>query len=544
MAKMSGSVFLGICFLFGRLILALDFSPLQKIQAKTVFEIPIESPTYLVHCGGALWTFSVKEQALIAVNAVLPPQVEKYPLHIVPSDKTVPIDVAAMTCQQSRLLVLVNPQSKAKAPAFKAEIYEFDIKNSRLEKMPLHRYVFPYPGRVTDLFCNLEKCWVLQKKLFSTENFKKWLETSLPPIQGVPFVNSRRHENPFEDWQSTLVLAPGGYLKGAVNSVGDVALLDPFHSQVVVRRGPDWEKWGDFGAWEGRFLSPKAIGFFGDKAVLISDVKLKAIFIFRYDGKYLGLISLGEDSVFSPSYALGVTTLGNRVYISDFQKNRLSAVEIVDLGAHLEKGSDLEIRQNLLRRHDFPREAPSTLCLTCHDGSHSNQLFKFVKTPFHHPLQCSKCHSPHHTEKNPFFLKASPQKLCLSCHKDHAKPENNHIWQGQKKGGSCIDCHISHAENDKLLVKGPPQLCMDCHREQSVSHRSMNPIINVDQGSRLKFQEGKMSCVTCHETHKTDKKTSFLRTPDEVQVFCASCHGVKTKRLYQDFHKLMKGKGH
>lgn len=547
MAQIRQILFLVIFAMSGS-IWALDSVPLRKIPAKLDFEAKVESPVHLVLCGGALWTFSVKAQSLVGIALSADHKVESYPMAeplAGREGKAEAADVAALTCQQNRLLVLVNPSSPQKGKSANAEIYDFNIKNGVLEKLALHRYLFPLPGRVTDLFCNLDKCWALQKKLFSTENFKKWLESPLPKIQGVPFINSRGAENPFEDWQATLVLAPGGYLKGTVNAAGDVALLDPFHSQVVVRRGPDWEKWGDFGAWEGKFLSPKAIEFFGEGAVLVSDVKLKSIFVYQYTGKYLGLLSTADEPVFSPAYALGVASLGNRIYVADFQKNKVSGFEINDVESQLKKDNDLEIRQNLLRRQGMPDEAPSSLCLTCHDGSHSNQLFKFVKTPFHHPLQCTKCHDPHHTEKNKFYLKAAPQNICLSCHKDHSQLEKNHVWAATgKKGGACIDCHISHAENAKLLVKSPPQLCMDCHKGQSVSHRSVNPVLSAQQGPNLHFQDGKMSCVTCHQTHVTDRKGSFLRTPDEVQVFCASCHGVKTKKLYQDFHKLMKGKAH
>lgn len=518
---------------------AVDTKPLRSIQVKAVFTSKVESPNHLIICGGRLWTYSVSQQSLYSID-VNSGETRRAFVFNTGNKPKVGVDLSALACQQDRLLTLIN--SEGKKPI--AEIFEFNVGSGSILVGGPKKYVFPGTGRATDIFCNLERCWVLREQLFVSEDFRRWRNVAVPAAAQVRRAHRNPELNPFEDWQASLILAHGKYTKGAINSENQLALLDPFHAQVVIRAGYEWEKWGAFGAWEGSFLSPKSLIFLADNILAIADAKLKAIFLFRKDGVYLGIVSTADGQIFSPDYPLGMAALGDRLFVADFRLGQVKALDLSDFRSTVEIASELNVRQNLFRRPVVLKDQASTLCLNCHDGTQSNQLFKFVKSQYHHPLECSKCHDPHHEIAQRSYLRQAPGPLCLSCHKDYAKTETNHIWKdAHKKGGACVDCHHAHTEAPQLLNQPAPQICMDCHKGQSLHHRPVENVLGLDRAKGLHFLDGKISCTTCHQTHINWRKGGFLRERDQVRVFCASCHGAKTDHLYQDFHKIMKTKG-
>jgi predicted CXXCH cytochrome family protein len=63
---------------------------------------------------------------------------------------------------------------------------------------------------------------------------------------------------------------------------------------------------------------------------------------------------------------------------------------------------------------------------------------------------CTSCHDPHHSDNNALLKKALPA-LCLDCHdqKDLAAVKG-HAGTGDK---SCMDCHDPHVGTDVNLLK-------------------------------------------------------------------------------------------
>lgn len=516
---------------------ALELQALRTIPAKLLFQTHIDSPSFLTDCGGWIWTFSVLQNSLYAIDSNTGASTRSFEF---PGSKTKGTDVSALSCRGQRLFVLVNGEGNETKP----QIYEFLVERARLKLESLKKTLFPYRGRATDLFCNPDKCWLLQGKLWVSENLRNWRDVSPPKILNIPLLHSNPVINPFEDWQSTLVLAEGKYSKGAASVTGQVSLLDPFRSQVVTQMGSDWKRWGSFGAWEGRFLAPKAILYLSKHIMAIADTKLKAIFLFNDEGQYLGLISSDEGKIFSPDYPLGLASLGSQLYLADFRANRVKALDLHDFSSKVEKPDPMNIRQNLFRRPEVLKDEASNLCLNCHDGTQSNQLFKFARGEYTHPLECAKCHDPHHQIQSLHYLNKPSEALCLSCHQNYAKPESNHVWKDRKKkGGACTDCHQAHARVPGLLLSESPQICMDCHKDKIIHHRAIENFMGIDSAKGLHFQNGKINCATCHQTHIQWRTGGFLAERDTVRIFCASCHGIKADSLYQNFHQIMKAKG-
>lgn len=520
-------------FLFSLQGWALENKPLRSIPVKQVFESAVAGPHHLSLCGGLLWTFSEGKQQLIGIDPHKGTIVKNFSLPAT-EVKTATADITALTCQQDRLIILLNRPDEG-------SILEIDLEAGGKIKS---KYKFPRKTRATDLFCNLHLCWILQDRPLITYNFKKWYEVWAPFPPELKKVYGRPDLDPFEDWQAKLTLAKNRYTKGAIDGFNQFVLLDTFHAVAVIRSGAEFVKWGSFGAWEGSFLSPKSITFVAENTLAVADSKLKAIFIFRRDGTYLGILSLGEDKIFAPDYPLGLATQGNRLFVADFRRNQVIAVDIKQFKSELENVASLTIRQNLFRRPEVLKDAASSLCLNCHDGLVSNFLFKFANTEFHHPLECSQCHDPHHVTKTKGYLRKQTPALCIGCHSDYSISKTNHVWNDKnKKGGSCTDCHTSHSDNAKILNFPQPQLCLNCHQDKQINHKSVEDMITLPQAKKMNFHEGKISCNTCHQTHINWQESKFIRGPTEIIPFCASCHGNKSSNLFQDFHKRLKAKG-
>ena len=87
----------------------------------------------------------------------------------------------------------------------------------------------------------------------------------------------------------------------------------------------------------------------------------------------------------------------------------------------------------------------------------------------------------------------------------------------------CTVCHESAepyaGKND--LVRPVTTLCTECHKsgERRLDHAIG---ISVESGStgKLPLIEGKIECVTCHDSHVTSK--GLLRL--EPKELCISCH--------------------
>lgn len=525
-----------LSFLFSASCLALDFKSLRTLTVKNFHGLTAASPSHAVPCQGRLWAFSIKDQGVLSLGAADSHQQE---LKIQNGEGlALPLDLAALSCFQGNLLLAVNARSNQE----RSQILTVEIPEQGPLRI-LERLSPPQKARMTDLFCGKNNCYVIQTAVFESRDLKKWQPVTIPSLESIKAAHSQKDLNPFEGWQERLIVAKTFYTKGAVSPSGNLAFLDPFHSTVIVRKDNDWLKWGSFGAWEGSFLNPSDVAFWGDDRIVVLDSRLKLLFFYNRYGTYLGTAAKPDGTLFSPDFSANFSIDNDKFLVPDFRSSLVFSFSMESGTENFVLESELSIRQNLFRRPEVLKDHEANRCLVCHSGVAPNQLFKFVKSPFHHPLQCSQCHDPHHTVKNRHYLKKEPNVLCMGCHKENSQPQNNHVWLTTKPGGRCTDCHYAHAESEGLVRGSAPSLCMNCHSNQKIPHRKAENLLSNERAKGLAFFEGNVACTTCHMTHKNSRQTHFLQKEEVVLNFCAACHGDKAPKLYRNFHKLMKAKG-
>ena len=87
---------------------------------------------------------------------------------------------------------------------------------------------------------------------------------------------------------------------------------------------------------------------------------------------------------------------------------------------------------------------------------------------------------------------------------------------------NCALCHATHGSKTIPLVKKPiTELCAECHpgRKAPAEHRvDITPSMKV---KGLPLQDGKMTCVTCHDPHSNQFGKLLRRKTMEL---CQVCH--------------------
>jgi len=189
-------------------------------------------------------------------------------------------------------------------------------------------------------------------------------------------------------------------------------------------------------------------------------------------------------------------------------------------------------------------------CAVCHED-----VFEYYRRTVHFKIRgfevsgqergCEGCHGPgsaHVTERGNVdkiisFKKLTPPQssaICLKCHTH----EPLHNWSSNFHALSnvgCNACHKSHKITaEKMLYKGEPELCYDCHQQMRA---------RVEFPSHHPIREGKMKCTGCHNTHgeesnglssltvndlcyecHTDKQGPFVYEHPPVEEDCTLCH--------------------
>lgn len=524
---------------------ALEQKELQFIRAHSLFSVGVDRPSVLTVCNEKLWVYSITRSELIEVHLESGMILGFHPLAPLDLAKN-HFEVTALACRWNQPLLLANSKNTNGA----ARIYRF---------LPQASYFpFPHRGRVTDLFCQDRDCIAINQKIYQSSDLESWNLVDLPlDVQARRLapseVSGANEVNPFRFWQEDLTLAQAFLSRGAISKWGTIAVIDLFKTKIEILSAAKgngdsepggqrlWQsesQWGKFGAWEGSFLAPQFLGYLAGKRLLVSDGKLRSLFVFSELGEYLGLLADSRGIPIRPQQLQGLAGDGRRLYLSQFADNRVSAWMVENETANLAPPKALEIRQNLLRLDSEVGEKPSEICLQCHDGVFSNQLGIFARPHRDHKASCTFCHSAHHDSQLPFQLLRPVQNLCEHCHRDRIASETNHIWQKKKRGGTCTDCHQYHSTGDHLLRQQPPNLCVECHANKFREHRSVSRLLWHESAQRLIFSEGKLECRTCHKTHINWRIGSFLVERDPVRVFCALCHGEKSDQLYRTYHKL------
>ncbi len=158
------------------------------------------------------------------------------------------------------------------------------------------------------------------------------------------------------------------------------------------------------------------------------------------------------------------------------------------------------------------RASPPRLCESCHDivGPAVS-----AAVPAGLALDCLLCHDPHASNR-PALLSEDTQLLCAQCH-DEAESwfEPDRVPHGDVEvSRDCAICHDPHGVPHGLNLKAPmPSLCLDCHEE----------IREMEEAADLEHKAGTLGhlCANCHDPH-TAKLEYLLR--DEPKVLCLQCH--------------------
>lgn len=180
-------------------------------------------------------------------------------------------------------------------------------------------------------------------------------------------------------------------------------------------------------------------------------------------------------------------------------------------------------------------------CLDCHDYADAPQhLFRLTKPKrdlcegchtlklnavVHAPVEdrnCTGCHDPHGSDFRmmllgdpaPKKLDGSTKVLCFNCH-DRGLVDKSFV-HGPVALGACVLCHSPHsAPHEKLLVKAPQKLCLDCHSEAAPTGMAARHVHKpMEQG-----------CTTCHDPHASNARYQLHKNVPEL---CYSCHdGMK-----------------
>lgn len=143
------------------------------------------------------------------------------------------------------------------------------------------------------------------------------------------------------------------------------------------------------------------------------------------------------------------------------------------------------------------------------------------------PAVCKECHG--------FSSQANFTKSCQLCHdKQATTPLDHPITQKVQ----CLGCHQpKNQAHQSLSYQGASATCLTCHQDKKIRHRALSLLQNTVKFQKLNLENKNISCFTCHSVHQAGASKPLLAHADESEKFCASCHGVKAKKLFEDFHK-------
>ena len=86
----------------------------------------------------------------------------------------------------------------------------------------------------------------------------------------------------------------------------------------------------------------------------------------------------------------------------------------------------------------------------------------------------------------------------------------------------CGLCHVPHKVQEKgLLIKPISELCLECHEDRKAPKDHIVDVVPSMEVGELLLTDGKMTCVTCHDSHK-NTYPNMLRTSPET--LCQKCH--------------------
>lgn len=509
----------------------------KLIPADRIFSAEVGAPTSARFCARELWAYSAKDKTLVQLDPLTGETKQSLPKERLGLDSP----VTALGCRKGALIA-ATAKGAAEVPSGRA--------------IPL-----PGTGIVRDFACETERCWLLRDELYVTNDMSAWSLETLPSSKDVP----REHqvspeENPFTGWQDSFFSSKGRYFRIATLARDTLAILDPLRASMVIRTGGKLHKWGEWGVWEGRLMSPKGLAQAAPGVLAISDVGLKEVFLFSVSGEFMGALGTTRAAA-RFEYPLDLSSQPGILYVADYRGDRVVGFRLPrNLGpesAPLEVEQEIA-RMNLFHHPDTLESRSETRCLSCHDGLLAHHLEKLAEARVSHPFHvetkegkkppkelpleegrwvgCATCHQPHHWSPEPkpkskptkAWLRLPERELCVGCHDERTNRERNHIDLAREKGpkpvrvDTCGQCHAPHGSNQKLLRETVPALCLGCHGENQ--RPKSHPFGNV--------KDEKLDCLACHSPHGADRSASLAREKGT----CLSCHAKNIEGNGQNRH--------
>ena len=86
----------------------------------------------------------------------------------------------------------------------------------------------------------------------------------------------------------------------------------------------------------------------------------------------------------------------------------------------------------------------------------------------------------------------------------------------------CSICHKSHQMKVTGLLRKPiSDLCLECHPTRKAPSEHVVDVVPSMEIKGLPLTDGKMTCVTCHDSHQNIYKGMLRVKPQDL---CQSCH--------------------
>ncbi len=86
----------------------------------------------------------------------------------------------------------------------------------------------------------------------------------------------------------------------------------------------------------------------------------------------------------------------------------------------------------------------------------------------------------------------------------------------------CLICHVSHDMKGMILLKASiTGLCLKCHPDRKTPAEHVVDVVPSMKTGELPITDGKMTCVTCHDSHKYPYEKMLRVNPKDL---CQGCH--------------------
>lgn len=356
----------------------------------------------------------------------------------------------------------------------------------------------------------------------------------------------------------------------AVTEKGKIYVVDSGNNRVQIfnTRGDYINKFGKPGDELGAFLNPQGIAVDSLGRIYVSDTGNNRIQCFDEDGKLIfafGKKGNGRGEFSEPMKVF--IDKNDRLFVADSKNTRIQIFSdvIYQYGScnmchkedtskvasmhpvytkcptcHLSHGKDPGL--NLIKKsnelcldcHKTDNDPFSSkhgkyqvdklVCIDCHDPHYSNEK-KLLRG--HKPVIQGKCNSCHISDKNGFRLIEDIKALCYVCHTIQINKKHS----GLGKNNPCELCHSSHGSGYKYnLKKNLVYVCSNdnCHNGADIekhphSYKDLYPSSKVKIPSELRVaKDGRIICLTCHESHSSQNKSMLITSKGEL---CVKCHG-------------------